>query len=339
MDTAGRTPQVLVFIDLVQDIDVLLPILLALRESRRSFSRIFVSRWLQRSHPRTERLLRSCGLEFAWAPRRDILVATAIALRACDAVLTASESSHPAHVPGHVLTRLANERGLATFTVQHGLENIGLLGDRTYGFASRHVFTWHPPELTADLPQATRDKLHHLGRAMLAPPDPGRPDSNRYDVGVFENLHGDSYDDAERHRFSAGLVALAASGARVLLKPHPAGQWSAGQAAVLPANVQLAKPMSALEAIASVGTVITTPSTILLDAALQNRPVALAMAGSSLTAAFPVLDEPQAWPAFARDRDCQSQLRGGFLARVLVPGDASDRIAQVIARVSVGKKL
>ena len=227
----GRArPCVLAFVDLVQDIDVLLPVLLAFRAQGEYTVRVRVSRWLAEESPRTAALLRAHGLDFGYVRRRDVIAGTAPSLRGIGAVIAASESSHPAHAAAYALAARAKSAGLKTYALQHGLENIGLFGLEVGAavFESDTVFCWFPQgSIPADLPPATRGKLAHAGR-----PDPpggwrgvGEPE---FDLGVFENLHWDRYTDADRANFRAGVMAVARAmpASRILLRAHPAGGWA-----------------------------------------------------------------------------------------------------------------
>ena len=104
---AARRPRVLVLIDLVQDIDALLGLLVAIAAVPDLELKVIVSRWLERESPRTAALLRAHGLDFTYVRRREIIEGPAPSLRGVDAVLAASESSHPAHAAGHALAARA----------------------------------------------------------------------------------------------------------------------------------------------------------------------------------------------------------------------------------------
>ena len=84
--------------------------------------------------------------------------------------MTASESTAPQHRVAHALTQLANVYGVQTFTLQHGVENVGLTYfDEVHGrdvrFASKTVFTWADPALLPDaIPLQTRAKCVAVGR-------------------------------------------------------------------------------------------------------------------------------------------------------------------------------
>jgi hypothetical protein len=78
--------------------------------------------------------------------------------------------------------------------------------------------------------------------------------------------------------------------------------------------------------------VITTPSTVALDAALAGRPVALAADGGTLYTPLKVVNSPSDWLDFA----CSDKpMAGGlddFKRRVLVVGDAANRIVDRMSR-------
>ena len=340
-----RRPRVLAFLDLVQDVDVLLPVLLALRHHAELSAKVLVSRWLERESPRTAARLQAEEIPFSYVRRRDIVEGRAPGLGGIDAVLAASESSHPAHAAGHALARRADGLGLKTYVLQHGFEQIGLFGPEAPGaeFASRTVFCWFPPDAApADLPSSTRAKLAHVGR----PSPPGgwaRDATAAYDLGVFENLHWDRYSDADRDLFRAGLVAVARAlpQARILLRPHPAGGWAdrLGHELApfenirrLDASEARARLEGGAELLKGISRVITTPSTIALDAALTGAPVALAAAGGASYAPVPALDHAEAWVAFASGGAYDPGLLDRFRSRVLVAGDSAPRIVERLRR-------
>jgi hypothetical protein len=332
---------VLALVDLVQDLDVLLPVLLALRADPELELKVVVSRWLQKESPRTEARLRAEGIDFRYVRRRDIIEDRAPGLGGISAVLAASESSHPAHAAGYALAARARGLGLRTYSLQHGFEQIGLFGrDAARAeFASQAVFCWFPPEATpSDLPEETRAKLAHVGRP--APPGGwGQDPAPAYDLGVFENLHWDRYSDDDRAAFRAGLFAVAQAlpQARILLRPHPAGGWadSFGHELAQFENIRRlgasegrARLEGGGELLRSVSRVITTPSTIALDAALAGAPTALAAPGGGAYAPLPTLENEHAWVAFASGAAYDPGILDQFRARVLVAGDGAPRLLE-----------
>jgi hypothetical protein len=336
--------RVLVLVDLAQDIDVLAPVLAALRDCPDLAPVVRVAGWLERESPRTAARLRQLGLAFAYVRRADVVSGKAPSLRGIAAVLAAAESSHPAHAAGHALARRAASAGIGAYTLQHGLENVGLYGlERAAArFASEHVFCWFPErETPADLPDGTAAKLLHVGRPSPLPARAAPPP--RYHLGVFENLHWERYGADEREAFRAGLLAVARSlpELRILLRPHPAGRWSMqlGQELAPFPNIALAGPAElqegasgGAEAVKEAGRVITTPSTIALDAAAVGAPTALAAPGGEVYAPLPELRAPEDWIAFARGIGDDRAGLDRFVSRVLVPGDASPRIVERLRR-------
>lgn len=339
-----RRPRLIVLVDLVQDIDVLLPVLLALRQAGGFRLDIRVSRWLKRESPRTPALLAQHGLPFRWLRRSRVVAGDEPSLRGAAAVLTAAESSHPAHAAGHALALRARAAGVPSYTLQHGLENIGLTGvDAAAGsFASDVVFCWFPEAATPDeLPQAVRTRLDHVGRP--APPGGWTPrEAPAFDLAVYENLHWDRYCDADRAAFLAGLRAVAARPElKIVLRPHPAGAWgeSLGLEFACFANMTLIGGAEARRSLGSLtqspglaARVITTPSTVALDAALAGRPVALAADGGTLYTPLKVVNSPSDWLEFACSVNPMASGLEDFKRRVLVEGDASDRIVKRMSR-------
>ena len=345
----GQRPRLLVLVDLVQDIDVLLPVLLAVRADGRCRLDIRVSRWLAKESPRTAELLKRHGLAFTSVRRSAVIAGTSPSLRGAAAVLSAAESDHLAHAAGHALARRAKAAGLKTYGIQHGFENAGLFGleAASGAFASDVVFCWFPPAATPDdLAPGTRAKLAHLGR----PAPPGgwrRADEPRFDLAVFENLHWDRYTDADRRGFLEGLAATAQAlpSARILVRPHPAGGWAdrvghelAQFGNITPALASDARRLcdSGAEILQGVKRVITTPSTVALDAALTGVPVALASDGGAVYHPLPVLQTPQAWIDFTAGGAFDPRTLDQFASRVLVAGDAAPRISGRLSRDLTG---
>jgi hypothetical protein len=326
------SPRVLAFIDLPQDVEVMSPVLCgATADDGDGWDlKIRVSRWLKAAHPEAVAELMATGLRFRFVRRSEVIEGRAPDLRGVDALLTASESSHPAHTAAHALALRSRASGIRTYTLQHGLENVGLGMGEPGEIASDVVFSWFPPAMTATLPEEVGSRLVPVGRSRMAVRRRAEP---RYAVGVFENLHAERYGEAEREAFLAGFSALAATGAPILLRPHPAGRWSTGLDLGRWPNVLLQLEGGGQAAVESAARIITTPSTVVLDAAQAGRPVALAgepPAGGDLYRPFPVLRSPADWSAFAASQHDQAAERQAFLDRVLLPGDAAGRIARTI---------
>jgi hypothetical protein len=340
-----RRPRVLALVDLVQDIDVLLPVLQAIRKSPTLGLKILVSAWLERESPRTPALLRAHRLPFAFVRRREIIEGRRPSLRGVAAVLAASESSHPAHAGGHALARRAADLGIATYALQHGFEQIALFGPEAAQaeFASQTVFCWFPEAAAPPgLAAATRRKLAPVGRP--APPGGwGREPAPAFDLGVFENLHWERYSDQDRAAFLQGLIAVASAlpHLRILLRPHPAGGWADQIGHELAPFRNIVRPSAqtartsldgGAQILRGISRVITTPSTVALDAALAGAPVALAAPGGASYRPLPELRDSQAWVAFAAGEPYDGAVLDQFRSRVLVEGDGAPRIVERLGR-------
>jgi len=211
-------------------------------------------------------------------------------LRNASALFCPSESSLPAHAVPHWLTKLANQAGVRTYTAQHGLVNIGLTDPSASEarLASGTVFTWNDP---ARLPGWVAPDLRARCIATGRITDPltwtlrhtraldGAPQR----IGIFENLHWQAYPDSFRDMFKAMVVALAERHpeCQFAILPHPAGLWSVKfiKTTGLPANLSIINPASreavgqtGLAALASIDRVLTTPSSVAVDAAQVGLP-------------------------------------------------------------------
>lgn len=350
----GRPLSVLFLIDLVQDLEVLLPIMKAARAAGRFHVDVCMTTWLHRVSPWIPDRLAVAGFRPLEAQRERLLDPAGVSLRGFDALVTASESTAAAHRHGHALVRRANRLGLATLTVQHGLENLGLTSrvDGDHAFASKTILTWGPAKALPDwLPRGVRARCVGVGRprSIGAAPEPLPPDyDGRRVVAVFENLHWARYSAEYADRFLHDLAGTARAFPDVLflIKPHPAGLWltrNLGRLDSQPDNLVLADPnqaawsqVTAVALITAATCVVTTPSTVALDAVEAGRPVAVAAYGLDLEAydPLPALQEEADWTRFVRsvlDGSADTASRAqAFRRRHLMDGDAATRALDAI---------
>jgi hypothetical protein len=337
-----RQPRLLVYIDLVQDIDVLLPVLLRARTQPGLSLRIKVARWLETAAPRVSALLRQHGLAFTTIPRRRVTAGEGPSLWGIDGLLTASESDQEAHRAGHALTLRARRQGLPTFTLQHGIDSLAPPEAPQIAFASETILSWFTAGQAPDSVNASkRARLVPVGRPVLA----GATVEPRYDIGLFENLHAARYTEDQRAEFFDRALALIRSRPDLLfhVRPHPAGPgqgWIDRGVGDMP-NVTLVTPAEAVRntlsgtaAVATARRIITTPSTVALDAAGSGRPVALAFDGGPLYSGLPVLRSAANWLDFTAEPDTTPS--EDFLARFRVDPDPAglvvDRLMTILAR-------
>jgi hypothetical protein len=346
-----------VVLNLAQDLDLLLPIIDELRVRPGVAMRLIVVPELVTRSRRVLRAIIERGIVPYAIDGAATLGGDDRVLRGLDALLTAAETSLNPHRFAHALTKTANSCGIETYTLQHGLENVGLsYFDDTHGsgvtIAARHILTWADPAfLPAATPPATRVKCRAIGRTsqvratrMPEPPElAGRPL-----IGVFENLHWHRYSEAYRAAFMADLKGLARArpDCAILVKPHHAGLYLIKNPSLLadaPANLILAdlrdsrwEPYTAPALIPLCKAVITTPSTVALDAAELDVAVAVARYDLELPMfrGLPQLADGASWLDFV-DRALTDPVASlaaavAFRDRARMPGDAAWRVAELM---------
>ena len=217
-------------------------------------------------------------------------------------LLCITETSLRPHYANHTLVNLANAAGIPTFTMQHGFENVGLTySDETHRadqiqIDSKYIYVWS--DLDALVSNASTEIKHrcipvgypkHINTADI----PVLKDT--FMVGIFENLHWHRYDDQYRKLFINNVrdIVDAYPNIDFVFKTHDAGRWitkGSNSAAISAENFHILDEKSELYEIFSSTTqqylnylaaVITTPSTIAVDAAMRGIPTAV-IGGDSL---------------------------------------------------------
>ncbi len=362
-------PVLLAFLDLAQDLDVLLPVLQALRRRSKFRLRICVTDWLKNEAPRTFAILDGEGFSIEVVSRKHSIEPPTPSLENVHAVLSASETNQRPHRFAHALARRAAAAEIPTFTLQHGFENIGL----TYqdvkfgaevGFASSRVFVWFPQDLLpAWVSPDTFSKVVSTGRPKTeSPPSAFRPlaelGSWSQKIGVFENLHWHRFSENYKHNLFFDLERAAEEFSETLfiVKPHSAGRWLLRNRSLLPRckNVLLIDPLqpewqlfTAPALMRNLDAVITTPSTVAVDAARAGCPVAVIGYDLDLSIyqPLPILVSSEDWRTFLeRVSDSKAHIidREAFLRRNFVPyagqyimADAIDAAVNARSRLRV----
>jgi hypothetical protein len=331
------------------------PLLEALRARGEARLRVLVSDWLAQGSPRTPTELAARGFAFDIVPREAVRSGETPSLTGVTGVLTGADASVRAHKAGHTLATRARAKGLPTFTLQHGFENIGLTyKDHLHGedvrFASQTIFIWSTPQALAAWATAdTRAAAVPLGNPKAVPPPAQAVRLNQgywpRTIGVFENLHWHRFSEAYREQLLADLQAAAQAHEDVLflVKPHHAGRWLSsnrdriGERAnlvVLDPTDSAWEPHTAPGLIASLDAVLTTPSTVALDAARAGRPVAVLGYDLELPLyePLPIIRSLAELEAFLAAHEADGlKLNEAFLRRASLPGRADHRIAASIA--------
>lgn len=350
-----------VVIHLMQDFDLAMSVLIEPPIWKDLHLQAWVSLSLLESSPRVWKGLRAHGVDFRIFDDQTDADLDLLRCRGVDAVLTIAETNQPPHRVSHHIAHWANQAGIQTYTMQHGFENIGLTyADDRYpiesvSFASRVIFTWGPLDrLHPRLPVDTRKKCVPVGCCKAVPMDADTiplPLKSARVIGIFENLHWERYDRAYAERFVRDAQSIAEQNPDTvfLVKPHHAGRWLTsrykGTAPSAP-NLVIADPghptweqFTASQLIHSLDGVITTPSTVALDAARAGKPVAVVGYGLELDVyePLPILRNGDEWHAFLRGiregiacRRLTERARE-FASRSLYPGSGSQNILRRIA--------
>jgi hypothetical protein len=348
----SSTPQkLLVMINLVQDAALALPII---DEARRRGleTGVVVSHEAMNNNPRLLGYLAEREIAPTYLTQSDFRSRDFRWLRGATALLCPTDTNAGPHRQSHRMTQMAKGAGVRTYTLQHGLENAGLtVRDPEFPnvqIASDTIFTWNAPDLLPEwLDMPVRLRCVGVGRVAFkgAPADradvEARLKLSANTVAVFENLHWQRYDEAYRKGFVERVAALADAIPEhtVLVVPHPAGRWSVKNAnGLLRPNVRILNPADKRLADIDLATVlsltkavITTPSTIAVDAAEEGLPVAIISHGIGEQATYaPIahLETATDWIAFVerslrsgRERDVDQ-----FLDRIRMKGDAAAAI-------------
>lgn len=356
-------PNLLVALNLIQDLDLALPIIkLAMR--RGISLEVWCSVPLLNKSPRVSAALKE--LKVPWRPMPDDprVLQYSYFPHSVRVLLTVAETNLGPHRFTRELTLLAQQASIFTVTLQHGFENVGLsYSDEIHAIqkikiASDRIYTWGPPEtLHPKIPKRTRSKCLPVGCPKPATSEPANlgdliPSGSPV-VGVFENLHWHRYSQSYREFFLSSIYRLATKFPELifLTKPHHAGMWLTGRhQGEKPCldNLVIADPQNlvwerytATHLMGHLNAVITTPSTVALDAARAGLPTALVTSDLLLENYAPLfrIAKDEDWEVFIQstlnpsDRTALVDTSRRFVERVLVPGDGAERIVDDISSI------
>ncbi len=351
--SAASPTTILFFIQVITDVDLLRPIVAEARRRAGASVRIVVIAKAFRRTPELRRILADTLPEFETIDEDDVESGAAPRLDGVGAVFSATESSAPAHRAAHSLARRANRLGLRTYTMQHGYESVGLTWfDADYPpgairFESRTIFTWGPLErLHSDVLPETRAKCVAVGCGRAATPAAlARPEGRGSLVAVFENLHWNRYPPPYRSAFLRNLESTAREhpDTTFVVRPHPRGKWltrhcdeplpRAANVVIAPSEDPRWTSYCAPALIEFADGVITTPSSVALDAAVRGRPTAVVADGLDLAAyaPLPLLQRGEDWDAFVSGlapprRAALAERAARFVEASILPGDGAVRI-------------
>ena len=357
-----KDAELAVAINLLQDIELALPIFSAARR-RGVLAEAWCSLSLATASPRVVATLRQQGVPVRVLP--DMLQGVhGLPRSTVRALLGITESNLAPHGFTRQLVERANMAGIPTATMQHGFENVGLTYSdsvhdiRKISFKAKRIYIWGSKEtLHANVSASTAKRCVSVGYPKSArlpsAPIEGLPELKPL-IGIFENLHWHRYTEEYRDFFLDSVRYLAQTFTHVtfVIKPHDAGRWLTeryGGEPITLDNVLVIDPkdkrraaLSARQLMEHLRSVITTPSTIALDAARVPLPTAVVSHKLSLDKykPLPLLRSTADWMSFVKASLDHEGRRGlvyeaeRFVQRSLVSGDASDRIVEDLLSVS-----
>jgi hypothetical protein len=361
---ARKPLKLVLLISRPQDIDLFIDI----HRHARTRSDLKVSFWATKralTHfPATGTLLAAAGIQPSFHLSHGNLIAATFKLLEVDAFLNTVESTVARHKVPYLITTIANAGGVHTYTMQHGFENVGLTyHDPELGplvrFAAQNVLTWGPVDrLPGTVAPETRRKCLAVGspKVHLTRSDQPRETTGTTDhppiIAVFEGLHADRFDDRYLRLFFADLQHLADTftDLRFILKPHPGIVKRTGihteflhslrGVEVLDPARRESTTWSTPKLLTQALAVITTPSTIALDAAMVAAPVAVTRYGQQISyydyyEPLPLIDAARDSENFINlaltDQAHLQNLSRSFLERVCMPGNAAERILDIVS--------
>lgn len=314
-----------VFLNLITDVDLALPILQEARQ-RNLNCKVWCSSSLIEKSSRTVHKLRDEEWSFQIIPSELAALTPALFPKNTRSLLSIVETNLGPHCVARKVTDIANKLGIYTATLQHGFENVGLTYDddlhsiSKISFSSQRIYLWGPTTaLHKNAALSTRKKCLSVGCPKPAKPAPADLthllNTHTPVIGVFENLHWHRYSDDYRDFFIKGIEKLAIEFPAItfLVKPHNAGMWLTSRHDGIISRAQnliIADPknpsweiFTASQLLGNLAAVITTPSTVALDAARYNLPVAIVQHSLLLENYAPIyrICQEQDWFNFVTD--------------------------------------
>jgi len=360
-DPSQRPRKLVLLISRPQDIDLYIDIYH--QACKRPDVRVFF--WATKralTHfPATKKLLAEKGIQVTFAIDHWNLLQAIFQLLEIDAFLNTVESTIASHKVPYIITMIANTCGVHTYTMQHGFENVGLtyqnpeLGSQVH-FAAQNVLTWGPVDrLPGIVAPETRRKCLAVGCPKIHLNTIEKHQERISEspiIAIFEGLHVERFDDDYMRNFFADIQHMAHMFTRLhfILKPHPGVikrsdlhtdfLHSLQNIKVLDPAQTESHQWSTPTLLANALAVITTPSTIALDAAMTATPVAVIRYGQQIPyysyyEPLPIIDTSKDWQDFiesaVEEPHRLRELSSSFLKRVRLPGNAADHILDVVA--------
>lgn len=289
-----NAPLIAFLFDLIQDINILRPIMRVLARETSYRLHMLVSNKLARRdrsgvwQAELTEIAKMCGARLS---SFDSPLAVHKALQGDRGVVfSASETDLPAHETNHAAF-LAVPNSYVRVTIQHGFECVGFRqnleqtiahGERAR-FAADIICGWAPLSSMTHIAESERSKFFELGPPLLLDrlfQRPKNPDFPKVGL-VCENLHsvrmrttGD-FQTAYIEAITRFAASEGNQGRRVALRPHPGGQFVLKNNVSLPANIDLANSAMYKTHLSRFAYGISAPSSVLIDMVLAGIPTAV----------------------------------------------------------------
>lgn len=292
--TDASVSQAAFLFDLIQDINVLRPLVRVLAHETRLGLLLLVSHKLRRRdrtgvwQAELDELAQSVNarivqFDSALAAQKALAGQTGL-------IFSASETDLPAHEVNHGVFRAA-PNGFVRITVQHGHECVGFRQNHeqtvVHGsevrFAADVLFGWAPIDAMEHLCKSERSKYFELGPpSVLNQLFDARRTDDRPTMGlVCENLHSvrmrttGEFQEAYLDTLKKFAAIEAVAGRSLALRPHPGGQFVLKNNVELPKNVQLANSAMYKTDLGQFAYGISAPSSVLIDMVMAGIPTAV----------------------------------------------------------------
>lgn len=270
-------------------------------------------------------------------------------------VFAASESHLHNHSTTHSIFRYCPPTYLRA-TLQHGFECVGFRHSadhaRAHGpsasFGADFVCAWSSAENLLSMSRSQLGKLVVTGPTSVLQMPSGAPAPISGNPGIVcENLHSVRLNAAGNFKiefvdaFSAFARQMSEIGRKVALRPHPGGQYSLKSKVPLPPNAAIQNaPMYRLD-LRRYAYGISAPSSVLIDMLLAGIPTAVwrdfdRKIDADAYAGLTTVSTPSEWFEFATAAAAEPKpflaLQQSFLERqnlVLEPGEVFRRFAEL----------
>lgn len=270
-------------------------------------------------------------------------------------IFAASESHLPNHVTTHAVF-LHSPPGFLRVTLQHGFECVGFRHSadhvRAHGvtasFGSDLVCSWYGPDRLLSMAPSQLPKLVVTGPTSVLQMPQGEAQRDGSEPGlVCENLHSVRLNGAGDFKgefvaaFDEFCRLLAEDKRKVVLRPHPGGQYVLKNKVTLPVNATLNNaPMYRVD-MRQFAYGISAPSSVLIDMLLAGIPTAVwtdreGEMDADNYAGLATVSTPYEWLEFARaavdDPDPFLDRQATFLQEqglILDPAKVYSRYAEI----------